>query len=129
MTAFSLFHIILLVDQKTQAILHIHKGGWTRCVYVMYFTHDFYPWFESLIMTYQNVSRYVIKLVWTQPMFLKFSLRVAAHVVTKRTNNRIVLQRAEKERKIEKVYLLSGSYNIFSFVSWRCDRRWFLSSL
>jgi len=51
-------------------------------------------------MTYQNVSRYVIKLVWTQPMFLKFSLRVAAHVVTKRTNNRIVLQRAEKERKI-----------------------------
>jgi len=82
----------------------------------MYLTHEVYPWFESLIMTYQNVSRYVIKLVWTQPMFLKFSLRVAAHVVTKRTNNRIVLQRAEKERNIEKVYLLSGSYKTFSFV-------------
>jgi len=61
----------------------------------MYLTHDFYPWFESLIMTYQNVSRYVIKLVWTQPMFLKSSLRMAAHVVTKRTNNRIVLHHCE----------------------------------
>jgi len=63
----------------------------------MYFTHDFYPWFESLIMTYQNVSRYVIKLVWTQPLYLKFSLRVAAYVVTKHTNNRTVLQRIRKK--------------------------------